>query len=146
MLPWGVKVIRPSDPDLIRQLKNDEGVRAHLYKDSVGVWTIGVGRNLQSTGLRQSEINYLLTNDIQTAMQDCQAVCSNFESLTENRQRALANMAFNLGRTRLGKFRKALAAIEAEDWSGAASEMLNSRWAKQVGSRAVRLAEMMERG
>lgn len=146
MLPWGAKMIQPNDPDLIRQLKTDEGVRSHLYKDSVGVWTIGVGRNLQSTGLRQSEINYLLTNDIQTAMQDCQAVCANFEALTENRQRVLVNMAFNLGRSRLEKFRMTLAAIEAEDWATAATEMMDSRWAKQVGARAVRLAEMMEKG
>ncbi|MFQ5421037.1 MAG: hypothetical protein ACE5EY_11830, partial [Anaerolineae bacterium] len=56
------------------------------------------------------------------------------------------NMAFNLGRTRLARFGKMWAAIHIGDYALAAEEMLDSRWARQVGERAHRLAEMMRDG
>ena len=60
------------------------------------------------------------------------------------RQEVLANMCFNLG-GKLFNFRKMWAALEQNppNYSTAADEMLNSRWALQVGDRAVRLANQM---
>ena len=55
-------------------------------------------------------------------------------------------MVFNLGMPKLKQFAKMLSAVELEDWSEASNQMLDSRWAEQVGNRAGRLAEMMESG
>jgi lysozyme len=55
-------------------------------------------------------------------------------------------MAFNLGVPRLCKFKKMWAAVEAEDFSTAAKEMLDSRWANQVKSRSTKLAHAMHHG
>jgi lysozyme len=62
------------------------------------------------------------------------------------RWRALVNMAFNLGPTRLSGFKKFIAAFNARDWDGAVIEMLDSKWAKQVGERSSRLAKMVRTG
>jgi lysozyme len=58
----------------------------------------------------------------------------------------LVDMGFNLGIPRLMKFKKMWEAIERQDFEWAAAEMLNSRWAKQVGKRADNLSKTMEHG
>lgn len=128
---------------LTEQLRRHEGVEKHVYKDSVGIETIGVGRNLVDKGLTDDEIDYLLANDIRDAEEDCKAVFDFYDQLSGIRKRVLVDMAFNLGRTRLSKFIKMAAALEVKDYDEAAKQMLQSKWATQVGIRAVRLAQMM---
>ena len=128
------------------ELVRDEGKRNVSYLDSEGIATIGIGRNIETRGLSEEEIQFLFENDVKIAIEDVEALVPNFASLTDARQRALVNMAFNLGRTRLAQFKKMLAAIEAQDYASAAEEMLDSRWAIQVGQRAERLAQMMRQG
>ena len=134
------------DRPLIAQLRKHEGVRSKPYKDTVGKITIGVGRNLDDKGLSDDEINMLLSNDIKDAMEDAVALVPSFWGLTENRQRVLVDMAFNLGRARLGKFVNTLAAVERGDYEAAAAGMMASKWARQVKGRAVTLSEMMKQG
>ena len=128
------------------QLKVDEDVRSKLYKDSLGIWTIGVGRNVQEKGLRPDEIDLLLSNDMADAELDARALVSGFDDLSDNRKAALLNMSFNLGKPRMAGFRNMLAAIQAQDFDKAADAMLDSLWARQVGDRAKRLAKMMREG
>ena len=128
------------------ELERDEGLRLKPYQDTVGKLTIGVGRNLDDVGISKAEADFLLRADIERAEFDARLLVSCFEQLTDARQRVLVNMAFNLGRPRLGKFRKFLAAVAAGDWHTAAREMLDSAWAEQVGDRATRLARMMREG
>jgi lysozyme len=128
------------------QLIQHEGFRRTPYIDSVGKLTIGVGRNLDDKGLSKAEIYQLLDNDIKIAEKDARALVSNFHILGDVRQRVLIDMAFNLGRARLAGFKKFLAAMELGDMVAARAEMLNSKWAVQVGSRAKRLAKMMLTG
>ena len=64
-----------------------------------------------------------------------------WNDLPEDLQRVMANMCFNLGITRLLKFKKFLAAMEDKEWDKAAVEMMDSRWATQVGARATRLKD-----
>lgn len=127
-------------------LKVDEGVRSKLYRDSLGIWSIGVGRNVQEKGLRPDEIDLLLSNDMADAELDARALFPGFDDLSENRKAALLNMSFNLGRDRLAGFRNMRAAVLAGDFDRAADEMLSSKWASQVGDRAKRLAQMMMEG
>jgi lysozyme len=110
------------------------------------VATIGVGRNLVSVGLSDDEIEILFANDLQTAHRAAARVCKPFPFISDERQEVLVNMAFNLGEASLSAFKNMLDAIAKADWQRAAAEMRNSKWARQVGSRAERLAKQMETG
>jgi lysozyme len=131
---------------LITQLKVHEGVRDKVYLDTEGIETIGVGRNLRDRGLSEDEINYLLENDIRDFQAEVQSAWSWWEELDDVRQRVVVDMAFNMGFAGLAKFKKTLAHIEAGEYEEASSEMLNSRWAEQVGRRAHCLSDMMRTG
>ena len=128
---------------LVDELKRDEGVRLKMYKDSVGLWTIGVGRNIEERGISEQEAEVLLANDIQIALRDCEDIFDDFYSHPYDVQRALANMSFNLGKPTLSKFRNMIAAVDACDYALAADEAMDSRWAKQVGARAERIRDML---
>ena len=131
---------------LRNDLLRDEGLRLRPYYDSVGKLSLGVGRNLDDLGITKDEALYLLAGDIARAEADLDRALPWWRELSEPRRRALANMAFNLGITRLLRFKKMLAALRAGDWHSAAAEALDSRWAVQVGDRAERIAALIERG
>lgn len=127
------------------QLPIDEGTYSKPYKDSLGILTIGIGRNLER-GLRPDEIQFLFKNDLALADLTARNVYMTFDKLSDNRKAVLVNLAFNMGQARLSGFTKTLAAIVAGDYDTAANEMLASKWAVQVGLRAVRLAKLMREG
>jgi len=93
--------------------------------------------------LNRAEIDRLLDISIGDAIRDARAVLPGFDELSGPRQRAFANMAFNLGRQRLARFVKMVAAAKQYDWCEVSRQMLDSKWARQVGPRADRLAEMV---
>lgn len=128
-----------------QQLIRDEGLRLKLYKDSLGIASIGVGRNLDHNGIRESEARLMLRNDVNAAINDCRSL-SCFSRLNEPRQAVLVNLMFNIGLARLRGFKKMLAALDDMDYATASAEMLDSLWAKQVGPRALRLSEQMKKG
>ena len=129
-------------------IKRHEGVETHCYKDHLGLETIGVGRCIAegSLGLSDDEIDYLLDNDIVRCIKELTRSLPWFSSLDEVRKEALIDLCFNLGLTRLLGFKKALAAIEVSDWDTAKVELLDSRWATQVGNRAQEISEMIRTG
>lgn len=131
---------------LIEELKRDEGVVLTLYKCSAGKNTIGVGRNVDDRGITEDESDYLLGNDIDLCVDELENNFTWYKNLSDARQRVLVNMCFNLGLTRLLGFKKFLAALEAEDWDRAAEEMLDSKWAVQVGPRSTRLRDLLLEG
>lgn len=133
---------------LAGQLNIDEGRRNKLYKDTATPpkWSIGVGRNLEDRGLREDEINLMLANDINEAALDAKSLIANFDAIGDVRQEVLTNMAFNMGKTKLAKFKNMIAAVVAGDFNRAADEMKNSAWFNQVGDRAVRLVYAMRFG
>lgn len=132
--------------DIIEQLKRDEGTRLKIYQDSVGKWTIGTGRNLSDVGISQDESDFLLKNDIDKATQQLAESIPWTSQLDDARHGALVNMAFNLGIHGLMGFKNTLAMIQAGDYTRAAANMLDSKWAEQVGPRAHRLAKQIETG
>lgn len=130
---------------LAAELERDEGLRLKPYRCTAGKTTIGVGRNLDDVGITEDEARYLLRNDISRVLGELENQPW-YHGLTGARRRAIANMCFNLGLRGLLGFRKMIAAIEAEDWDEAAFQLLESRYARQVGARADRLAEMLRLG
>ena len=125
-------------------LQYDEAFVSHVYPDDRGYQTIGFGRLVDrrlNGGITEHEAVYLLSHDISTAMADLDRNVPWWRSLTPGAQRALVNMAFNLGWPRLSGFKKMLAALKAGKYDLAAVEALDSKWAGQVGDRAKRIAE-----
>tara|TARA_B110000259_G_scaffold89723_1_gene104284 strand:- start:1596 stop:2000 length:405 start_codon:yes stop_codon:yes gene_type:complete len=125
-------------------IKLHEGVETHAYKCSQNKITIGVGRNIDPTGIGLSpdEIDYLLDNDIARCIAEL-GQFSWFENLSETRRFAVIDMCFNLGITRFKGFKKAIAAMAISDFDTAADEFFDSRWAKQVGNRAITICGMI---
>ena len=139
------------DARLIEQLRLHEGERRKPYRDTVGKLTIGIGRNLDDKGLRRDEIEYLLANDIADARADLDRYLPWWRGLDPVRQRVLIDMMFNMGAGSPGKggllsFVNTLSNIRQGRYAEAADMMLASKWAQQVGRRAVRLATMMRTG
>ena len=131
---------------LLSQLLTDEGLRLKPYRDTVGKLTIGVGRNIDDVGISQDEAMYLLANDIRRTYGDLLDALPWVAALDHARQNVLTNMAFNLGVNGLLGFKHALSCMQRNAWSEAADAMLQSKWARQVGARAVRLATVMRTG
>jgi lysozyme len=132
--------------DIQQLLIRDEGMRLKPYVDSVGKLSIGCGRNLDDNGISEAEALMLLDADIDTAITTVKRCCSVYDELSRPRQLVLISMAFNMGQARLNGFVRFLNAIHLSNWDEAAEEMLSSKWAKQTGPRATRLAEMMQHG
>ena len=131
--------------NLIKMLRSHEGVRSTVYLDSVGIETIGVGRNLKEVGLSDDEIDYLLVNDINR----CKAEAKTFdwyEDLNTVRREAILNLLFNLGKPRFLGFKKAIAALESNDYEESAAQFWDSRWREQVGKRAEDICHMIRTG
>ena len=151
---------------LIDQLILHEGMKLQVYKDHLGIDTIGVGRNLEDRGITDGELSFmnmlkaevyeqgitetharfLLSNDIDIVEKELVASHPCTAGLDDVRCRVLLDMAINLGMPRLNKFKNMWKAVHDRDFSLAAVEMLDSRWASQVGQRAVRLSTAMRDG
>lgn len=130
------------------QLIVDEGRRKRMYLDTAVPprWTAGVGRNLSDRDFSDDEIALMLKNDIAIVERELDRQLPWWRKMTDARQNALCNLAFNLGVPRLLGFKKALAAMQAERWASASDELLDSTWCRQVGRRAIRIAAVIRSG
>ena len=131
---------------LIQQLKRHEGLRLKPYKCTADKLTIGVGRNLEDVGISEEEAEMLLINDIERATDQLVLTFPWTEHLDTVRFQALINFTFNVGIGTVGKFVNAMALLKDGNYDMAADEFLNSRWARQVGQRAVEVAEQIRTG
>ena len=127
---------------LIKDLVRDEGSKLKPYHCSENKLTIGIGRNLDDVGINKEESYYLLTTDLVGISRDLDRNILWWRDMPDSARRGLLNMAFNLGWPKLQTFRRMLAALKASDYERAALETLNSKYAKQVGSRACRIADL----
>jgi lysozyme len=114
-----------------------------MYQDSLGIWTIGVGHNIQEKGISDRVMDLMLEEDLQEAIDEVKRNVSFFTEMPEQVQEALVNLSFNMGIPRLMQFKKTLAYIQEGDYKKAANELLDSRYAHQVGYRAVEVAQMI---
>lgn len=129
-------------------LERHEGRRYSAYQVA-GLWHIGVGRLIDARAggaVSDDEIDTMRDNDINRHVDDLYKVFPWVRELTEARQRALANMAFQMGVPRLREFKKMLACLQAKDWLGAYQNALASVWAEQTPERAKEVAAMLRDG
>ncbi len=135
-------------------LKVDEGVVYEIYNDHLGYPTFGIGHLVlegeaeygQPVGTPVSEerVDECFEKDVEYVLNDCKILHEDFDNYPEEVKQIIANMMFNMGRTRLTKFRKHNAALQEGDWKTAAIEGRDSRWYKQVTNRAERLMKRLE--
>ena len=143
------------------QLVRHEGLRLKPYSCTAGKLSIGIGRNLDDCGISQTEAYVLLENDIQNCeKQLLDEIPDIYNGLDEVRKSVLLNMCISIPQSRFAplqepcylgikgllEFKNTLAFIGAGDWERAANGMLASKWAKQVGMRAIELSELMRKG
>ena len=136
---------------LVKEIIMDEGFMYEIYRDHLGYPTLGVGHLLtekdkewglpMGTPISEERIHECLNDDIDIVCKELDKNLPWWKDLDDNKQRVMANMAFNLGLPRLKNFKKFLAAMKAGDFETAAEEMMDSKWANQVGARAVRLRD-----
>ena len=153
--------------NFVNKLIAHEGLRLQVYKDTLGIDTIGIGRNLEDRGITKEELDwmdipsmdavyeygiteadamYLAKNDVQIVEEELVRAHPCVEELDAVRQLVLTDMAFNMGVPRLRKFQKMWNAVHEKKFDIAAKEMLDSRWAIQVKSRSTKLAHAMHHG
>lgn len=131
---------------LVPELEFDEGRRRRAYVDTRGKVTIGVGLNLTDVGLPDDVIDLLRDRKIDESEQELDREIPWWRHLSDNRQRVLLNMQYNMGWPKLSQFKRMIDALRVEDFPRAATEMRASVWATQVGDRALRLSRLMEHG
>lgn len=127
-------------------LEREEGKRKFPYRCSEGILTIGIGRNLESKGLSEEEIQFLFANDCAEVEKDAQAAFPWLQDCDEVRTEAVLSMCFQLGIGGVKKFKNFLAAMQGKQYSEAAKHALQSRWAQQTPARAKRVAHAIEFG
>ena len=128
---------------LRQTLIRHEGLKLTPYKCTAGKLTIGVGRNIEDRGISKETAMQMLDEDIEICLNELVERLNYFEELPSEIQEVLLNLCFNMGITRLMKFRLMLGAIEARQYTLASVELLSSRYAAQVGRRATELAEIL---
>lgn len=126
-------------------IRRYEGFSRLPYKCPTGHLTIGYGHNLEN-GISAAAAEFLLQEDLARAERAVKNAFPWWWKLDDARQFVLVDMAFNMGLAGLKGFKKMLAAAEQGDYQTAAKEMLASKWAAQVGRRAVELSKIMEKG
>ena len=134
---------------LREQLKIDEGVKYEIYKDHLGYPTFGIGHLITENDpehgepngkeISEDRVNEVFATDVAKFVSESKILFPDLDELPDVAQQVIVNMAFNMGRPRLSKFKNFIAGVNDRDWTRAAEEMMDSRWATQVGDRAIRL-------
>ena len=138
---------------LQKQLEIDEGVKYEIYLDHLGYPTFGIGHLINKTDgesgqdvgtpISRERVQECFEADVLSVIYDCDKLYDDFDELPEEVQQIIANMMFNMGYTRLSKFKGMKRGVDARDWNAAADEMVDSRWYRQVTNRADRLVQRM---
>jgi lysozyme len=138
---------------LREELEADEGIKHEVYLDHLEKKTVGIGHLCQAgepeyemevgEAVSEERVAELFEQDMAWTLKDCAALVPEFDELPKEARLIIANMMFNMGRSRLSGFKKFLAAIQAGAYSTAADEMADSRWHSQVPARSDRLIARM---
>jgi len=128
--------------NVVESIKRHEGFRKRMYTDSVGVPTVGYGFNLNQIELPKPVAELWLSFEIEKHQKELEKFHW-YNKLPVNVQDALLDMHYNLGDSRFRQFKKMIKAFENGKRDEAAKEMLDSKWAEQVGNRATKLAAIV---
>ena len=141
---------------LRKEIEADEGCKYESYRCSEGYPTGGIGHLITEwdelyysaplgTPIPEEQVQEWFEKDVNTAIGDCKDIFNNFNDLDDEIQHVLINMSFQLGKPRLSKFKRMIAAVHDEDYREMALQMEDSRWFKQTQNRAQRLIDRVVR-
>ena len=138
---------------LREELEKDEGVKYEVYLDHLGYPTFGIGHLITDddpecgapvgTKVDSDRVKEAFETDVEGVLSDCERLYVQFEHLPEEVQLIVANMMFNMGYSRLSRFKGMHRGVDARNWEAAADEMVDSQWYNQVTNRADRLVVRM---
>ena len=152
---WNKQEKTVIDIDQLKEtLKIDEGVVYEIYHDHLNYPTFGIGHLVLDsdeehgapvgTAVSEERVDACFENDVESVIGDCKKLHDGWDGYPQEVKQVIANMMFNMGLTRLSKFKKHNAALQCGDWQTAAVEGRDSRWYKQVTNRAERLMVRLE--
>ena len=136
---------------LLESVKKHEGYRNKVYLDSLGKRTVGVGHLCvedhweDNREYSEEMLMKVLKDDLKNAIQGAEELCSDCPVLDDQAKEIIVEMVFQLGKTGVSKFRNMWKALKEKppSYSVAATEMLDSRWAKQTSNRAKEMSDHM---
>lgn len=140
---------------LYEEIKADEGEILSIYKDHLGYDTFGIGHLVteqdpehgqpEGTPISQERVQAAFAIDIQKSIYYCEAQYNQWNNWPEEVRLIMVNMMFNMGPTRMAKFKNMHSALSMQDWKQAAAEGRDSLWYRQVTNRAERLMSRLEK-
>ena len=132
--------------ELARQvIERHEGYTRFPKPDAHNTLEVGYGLNLNRRGLYRDEADWLVIQEV-TRLYGWLSSFDWFSPMSVNRQAALIDMAYDLGEDGIEEFARMMAWLDSRDYASAADEMLNSKWAIEVGQRAADDARLMRDG
>ena len=129
---------------LIDSIKQHEGYRNKVYKDSLGIDTIGYGFAIKDLELDQDIADQILQRKLDQLIVRIKKTFGWYNKLPLKAKNVVANMCYQLGIKGFSKFRKTLSYLKRHEWEEASVEMLDSRWARQTPNRAVELSNIIK--
>ena len=130
-----------------QMLINEEGFELRPYRCLSDKLSIGVGRNLDDRGISEDTAYQMLNEDIDLCLSELRQRLPNFDQYPEAVRMTLIDLCFNMGISRLMKFKLTLGYIEEGlrigNYTKAAVELMNSNYAKQLPARAKRNSDRL---
>lgn len=155
--------------DIFGMLRYDEGLKLDVYKDTEGYWTVGIGHLLTKNPskevaikeldklvgrstmgkITEAEAQKIFAGDVKIAengILDNSVLAPVYNSLNDERKKALINMVFQMGVAGVATFKNSMNLLLQKDWSKAAINLAQSKWYKQTPNRAKRVISVFETG
>lgn len=132
--------------ECMAELRRHEGFKDRPYRDTVGVLTIGYGWNLESDPIYREVADLQMKMKLEVLEARLTSDYDWFPNLSQARKDVVLNMCYNLGTAGFAEFRNTIGLIQRSKFDEAATEMLKSKWATQVGNRSKYLADKMRKG
>ena len=129
--------------DLIESIKKHEGYVGIVYKDSLGIDTIGYGFAIKDLELDKDICDIILERKLKDLESRIKLKFGWYPFMPKTIQNVVMEMWYQLGVTGFSKFVKTITYLKDKDFKSASVEMLDSKWAKQTPNRAKEMSEIV---
>ena len=129
--------------DLLNRIKHHEGFRSKVYKCTEGFDTIGYGFAIKDLEMDEDIAEEILLRKVESLIERVRKKFNWLDSVPPEVQGVIVEMSYQMGVSGVSKFKKALHAMQMFQWKLAATELLDSRWAKQTPNRAKELSNII---
>ena len=131
--------------NLIVNIKKNEGYISTVYKDSLGIDTIGYGFAIKDLNLEEDICDIILERKINKLRAEVKKRFKWYDNMPVIIREVVMEMCYQMGVTGFSKFKKTIGFFEAKDFKSASVEMLDSKWAVQTPGRAKQLSEKVRK-